>query len=298
MKRIALFALLALLVLNAALLTGALADGDTVTYEGRVTVPKDTEYVDLGKTRVSDFETFYKFLDQLPNLKKVDMFETYMWPSRCHTMTQKYPNIEFGWTIKFADHEVRTDATAFTTLHWRESEPHEGIIGEAVQYCTKLKYLDIGHNWVTDISFVEKLPDLRVLIIASNNVSDISPIASLHKLEWLEIFTNKITDISALAGLDHLQHLNIGNNQIADLSPLYGLKNLKRLWMWRATGRKVTPQEELDKLMEAIPGLEIHAVDDPTLGGWRRTDHYQVIKQINETGQYIPFSDSWPDEDE
>ena len=67
--------------------------------------------------------------------------------------------------------------------------------------------------------------------------------------------------------------------------------------MWRATGKKVTPQEELDKLLEAIPGLEINAVDDPTLGGWRRTEHYQVIKQINETGVYIPFPDSWPDDE-
>lgn len=295
MKRIGILLLAALLL--AGMTPPVVWAEETVTYAGKVTVAKDAEYVDLGKTKVSDFDPFYKFLDQLPNLKKVDMFETYMWPSKCDALTKKYPNIEFGWTIHFADHQVRTDATAFTTLHWRESESHEAIIGEAVKYCKKLKYLDIGHNWVSDLSFLSELTDLRVLIVACNNISDISPIANLKKLEWLEIFSNKITDLSPIAGLTRLQHLNIGNNKISDLSPIYGLKNLKRLWMYKAMGKKVTPQEELDKLLEAIPGLEINSTDDHTLGGWRQTSHYQVMKEMNATGVYLPFEDSWPDDE-
>ena len=42
---------------------------------------------------------------------------------------------------------------------------------------------------------------------------------------------------------------------------------------------------------------EINTESEPTYGGWRLTDHYQVIKEINATGVYIPFSDSWPDDE-
>ena len=47
----------------------------TVTYRG-ITVSTDTEYVDLEKRGVTDWDGFYAFLQQLPNLKKVDMYNT------------------------------------------------------------------------------------------------------------------------------------------------------------------------------------------------------------------------------
>ncbi|MBQ4224266.1 MAG: leucine-rich repeat domain-containing protein, partial [Prevotella sp.] len=44
------------------------------------------------------------------------------------------------------------------------------------RYCTKLKGLDLGHNAITDISFIENMPHLRVLILADNDLTDISPL--------------------------------------------------------------------------------------------------------------------------
>ena len=61
------------LLLLSMLFTPALADEETVTWRS-ITVSKDAEEVDLGKTAVQDWNAFYAFLGQLPNLKKVDMF--------------------------------------------------------------------------------------------------------------------------------------------------------------------------------------------------------------------------------
>ena len=60
-----------------------------------------------------------------------------------------------------------------------------------LKYCTKLKYVDIGHNGFKDLSFVEYLPDLEVLILENDDVSDLSPLVHCQKLEYLDPFTNE-----------------------------------------------------------------------------------------------------------
>lgn len=79
--------------------------------------------------------------------------------------------------------------------------------------CTKVKYLDLGHNEViSDISFVKSMPELEVFIIAMNPVSDLTPLASCPKLEYLELNTTAVADLSPLANATALRHLNISDN--------------------------------------------------------------------------------------
>ena len=55
-----------------------------------MTFDRDAEAIDLGKTVVSDFKKLTAFLDELPNLKKCDMYGTKMkWSSagRCTLAT-------------------------------------------------------------------------------------------------------------------------------------------------------------------------------------------------------------------
>jgi Leucine-rich repeat (LRR) protein len=73
-----------------------------------------------------------------------------------------------------------------------------------LKYLKNLKYLDVGHNAIDDLSFLYDLPELRILIVADNYVTDyitdLTPIASLKHLQYLEVFTNNITDLSPLSG--------------------------------------------------------------------------------------------------
>ena len=44
---------------------------------------------------------------------------------------------------------------------------------QVLKYCTKVKYLDLGHNEVlTDISFAAYMPELEVAIFAINDIDD------------------------------------------------------------------------------------------------------------------------------
>ena len=279
--------IICLLLCLAAAVTFAAAEED----------PASVTYLNPGQKRLSWAEV--KALpERYPNLKKVRMFATPLTGAQADELAEKYPDIEFGWTLKIgADHLVRTDMTAFSTLHGSGSPQHTSKDLRVLRYCKKLEALDIGHNHADDISWLAELPNLRVLIIAINRVSDLTPLAGLKKLEYLEVFSNRVTDLSPLKGLTQLMDLNICYNRITDFSPLYEMTWLKRLWIGRAADRGVpgVPQDVIDTLKKKLPHTQINYRSEPTAGGWREHPHYDTIHEMFAGSFYIPFSDSVPD---
>ena len=273
-----------------------LASGAEVSYGGK-TFSEEETYIDLEDTVVTDFDGFTAFLDQMPNLRQVDMWENRMTAEQCGLLAARYPDMQWGWTmvVRAWDHEhlVRTDYTSWSTLHNNQSAKHSSEDFSVLKYCWDLKALDIGHNKVEDVSFLYDLPDLRVLIIACNQVTDITPIASLKKLEYAELFNNKITDISPLTGLTHLLDLNLGFNRIEDLSPVESLKNLQRLWLYSSQKINLPPsQDAVDAIKAALPEAQVYS-------GNKKHPHYTAIQAMfgedheHPKYDYVPFSDSW-----
>ncbi len=300
MKRIA--ALLTALALMMGLVTGLAADGaETVKFK-KLTVQTDIEELDMGKVTVGsgDFKKFYAFLDQLPNLKKLDMFSTRLSTKQVKTLTERYPDIEIGFTTKVGGMTLRSDATSFSTRHssHKKGARYNSETFTVLRHCKNLMALDIGHNAVDDLSFLYDLPKLRVLILAGNKISDITPIGSLRDLQYLELFQNYVTDISPLAECHELVDLNLCLNKIEDLSPLHGLTKLRRLWVNHYLSRSLkVPLDEaaIAALKEHLPDTEINTdASQPTAGGWRRKgSHYETIVKIfkAKTGHYMPFDD-------
>ena len=289
---------LALCILLLGVLTGcAAAEEETVTYRS-ITVSKNTEEVDLGTLGIMQWGPFYDFLGQLPNLKKVDMFNTVLNLQVYKKLNELFPDVDFGCQFRFGKRRLRTDDTAFSTL-WSEGErkfKYDEI--SMLSWCRNLYALDIGHNPVRKLDFLYDMPELRVLIVAICDVTDITPIASLKHLEYLEIFHNRITDISCLKGLDHLMDLNLVKNRVKDLSPLMEMKSLKRLWIHLADvdNPAMPDAATLKALQEALPDCHIDAESTSTAGGWRKdSPHYKVIQRMFGTKKYEPFEDSDPE---
>jgi len=255
--------------------------------------------IDLDKWRVveSNFEDFTTVLDCMLNLEKVDMYKTDTNLKKkgidIDYLAERYPSIRFGWTLRIGDHAVRTDATAFSTLHSRNKPFHKTGDFVPLKYCMDMLSLDIGHNAVTDISFLEEMPQLKVLIIAVNQITDITPLAALTELEYLEVFNNKVADLTPLTNLTKLKDLNISFNNVEDYSPIHNLSNLERLWLYNSgsTIKKSLPKEQMDAIMAAIPGCYIDDSSYPTSNGWRQHPRYPVIFQTFKQGKYIPFED-------
>ncbi len=306
MKRI-----LFMCALLACLLTAACALSEDVTfrnYYGTVTVDSSTEYVDLGHVKIpnndDDYRVLYKFLGQLPNVKKVDMFNTPIGRKRIDELAKRYPDIEFGWTMMLpcwnelhperTAHYIRTDATAFSTLHNNSCDEHSARDFEILKYCRNLQALDIGHNRVTDLSFLYSLPHLKVLIVACNiELNDITPIGSLKELQYLELFKNDVHDISCLANCTELVDLNLCFNRISDWSALEGLTHLRRLWLFNSNNYSdniPVPKEAVEALRAALPDCRVDDVSYSTLGGWRDHPRYDTIFKMFAGTEYIPFT--------
>ncbi|MBR6027944.1 MAG: leucine-rich repeat domain-containing protein [Clostridia bacterium] len=295
----------ALLLAAVLVLLCGIAMAEKVTYRG-LTFDTSDEVVDIGTMSIgaSQWKEYYAFLEKFPNLKHVVMWKAYTYRVHIDYLTEHWPDVQFDCTLWFGDgHHVRTDQTAFSTLHGTTSAVHNADEISIVKYCKKLKGLDFGHNGVADISFLYELPNLRVLICAINRITDITPIGSLKKLEYLELFTNYVTDLSPLVGLTHLIDLNIGYNLITDLRPLTKMPWLKRVWMYRATDRYtegILPERQQKWLKRKLPNTTFDFGSNPCQGGWRIETgdaHYPVINKMFRGGYYIPFADSYPDDD-
>ncbi len=289
--------IIAMLLLLSLLVTGLVYGEDApqkVSYLGKFTCDADVEYINMDKVRVTDMDAFVAFLRKLPNVKKVDMFNTNIYTKDIDRLAEAFPDIEFGWTMRIGDHWVRTDATAFSTLHNNRSTMHSEKQFKYLKYCKNLVALDIGHNAVRDLSFLYDLPNLKVLILACNiELKDITPVGSLTQLEYLELFKNDINDISCLANCTNLIDLNICFNRIKDWTPLHGLDKLERLWLFNSNNwsdQYPVDKEVVKALKENLPNCHVDSTSYSTLGGWREHDRYYVIFHMFKYGEYIPFS--------
>ncbi|MBQ7455083.1 MAG: hypothetical protein IJS53_01460 [Clostridia bacterium] len=270
---------------------------ETLTFLG-VTVEKDATYLDMGDVFIEDLYAFGDFLRELPALEKVDMFATPVTRPVIDAIVENFPNIEFGWTINIAaDHYIRTDATAFSTLHGN-CGGHSSADFEVLKYCKNLRALDIGHNSVVSLEFLRNLPQLRVLILADNPVYYLTPLEDLKELEYLELFSCNFRDISVLSELPHLMDLNISNNpELYQYNNLLTLTpTLRRLWI--SNIGSIISEGRYYELQGMYPDATIVCWGEPTDNGWREGEHYETIYEIFHTGEYRPFSDSFPFEEE
>lgn len=270
----------------------SIASAETISYQGKFTVDPQAEYIDLGDVQVKKIDKFIDFLRQMPNLKKVDMFATRIYPESMDKLVESFPEVEFGWTMRIGDHWVRTDETAFSTLHGNSSRQHDEDDFRYLKYCKNLQALDIGHNAVKDVSFLYDLPNLKVLILACNQIEDITPVGSLTKLEYLELFKNDIKDISCLANCVNLLDLNICFNHIGDWSSLKALTKLERLWLFNSNNwadDQPVDAQVIEALKEALPNCHIDSTSYSTLGGWRDHKRYYVVFNMFKYSEYIPF---------
>lgn len=203
----------------------------------------------------------------------------------------EFPDIDFHWTIRLDSYLIPDDATAFSTNKGRRDPRYTPKQLDALKYCKNLVALDVGHNNVSDLTFLKQWPGLKILICVDSQrpVKDISPLAELNDLEYVELFMQGITDISPLAGKTKLLDLNLCYNDITDLTPLYSCVNLQRLWI---SNNRHLPQEQIDALQVALPNLVIETkTKKSTEAGWREHPRYFTMRESFETSYYVPFTE-------
>ena len=205
----------------------------------------------------------------MPRLNYLDMDFCGVDDEHMAEIRDALPNATVVWRIWFGGrYTARTDTERILA-----SNPDRG--GEltkentaSLKYCTKVKYLDVGHNLeLDDISFVSYMPDLEVAVLAMNQWTDARPLLSCPKLEYLEMQTGACSDLRPIGQLKNLKHLNICYClALRDISPIYDL-DLDRLWVGCISP---IPEEQVAEYHRRHPLCEINTTAvDPTTEGWR-----------------------------
>ena len=239
----------------------------------------DSEEMNLTHIPMDDQGALVKAVtDCMPKLRYLDMDSCGVDDEHMAEIRDAHPEANVVWRIWFGDtlegragYSVRTDVERILA-----SNP--GIGGEltpentqSLKYCTKVKYLDLGHNsYMKSIDFVRYMPDLEAVVLAMGNWSDVSPLASCPKLRYAELQTTCINDLRPLARLQNLTDLNLCYNfALHDISPLYDMPQLQRVYLGMYTP---VPAEQVAELQRRIPNCEINtSTENPTDGKWRYT---------------------------
>ncbi len=294
MKKLLCVLLLAALLLPAAVF--AEGSGDVIKAYS-MTFDRNATVIDMGKTPIVKIEKFIDFLSQFPNLERVVMWSSTLKRDQIFMLKEAYPDVIVDCVLAIGDHRVRTDVVAFSTMHscYSSKSPHHTTrTFEPLQFCYNLRALDLGHNDITDISFMKDM-DLQVLILADNDVTDISPLAGMKNLQYAELFMNKISDLTPLTNCPLLD-LNICYNAVSDWSPLMEIKTLERLWLSRSARNNPDlrwlnmPEEIVAPLREALPNCVIDSTaSGSTDNNWRKHPRFQLMYAAWRNNAIEPF---------
>lgn len=238
--------------------------------------------VDLTRKRLdgADLDTVIRCFKHIPDMTRLVLCECRIPDENMEIIRDAFPDVKVVWTLYIGYHKCNTDVLAWSTLSYdKEPFPVSSADVEKLKYCTDLIALDLGHQAVTDLSFLYNFPHLRVLILSDNRVSDITPIASLTELRYLEMFMNFNThSFEPLTHLEHLRDLNVCYVKAAtDFEELYKLRDLKRLWMMGCS----FSVDEREALVAQLPeGCKFEYRDSwegSTGAGWRVDPTYDSI---------------------
>lgn len=233
---------------------------------------------------INNIDLLKEYLRCLPRLKRLTAYGTALSREKYEQLLAEFPGVDFHVTLSLHGHLVATDATAFSTLHTPDDAPHKDF--SALAYCKGLRALDLGHNSIEDISFLQELPELRLLVLADNKITDITPLSTLKNLEYLEIFMNRITDISPLAGLEGLLDVNLTRNKIQDMTPLLSCPRLERAWV----SLNPLAEGQQERLTAGLPDcLWNFTAYDCTVDGWREHPRHKIKRRVFEGGAYMPW---------
>ncbi len=248
------------------------------------------------------FEDKGKLAEQIascmPNLKVLDMDSCGVSNKRMAAIRDRFPDVNVVWRVWIGtDYSTRTDEERLMISNpdrGGDLNTPESIAG--LFYCTKVKYLDMGHNYLmTDISFINNMPDLEVLIIAMTAIKDISPLANCPNLNYLEYPTSAAADLSPLSGLTKLRDLNICYNfALRDIRPIMNLE-LDRLYIGCLSP---VPPAQIEEYKRLHPNCIVNTTtEDPTEeswrygdihnnGGWEAAPRYEQLRQEMEYDRF------------
>ena len=268
--------------------------GVAVSWEvilGDQTFNSQTTTVDLTMVEITDLAEVERKMQYLPDLEQVTFgvcgIDNPDWGNSRSKLTASpieneemsayrdrvRENYKVVWTVRLGPSiALATDKDNFMPNHFGVGQLPDSYAYN-LRYCEEMVCLDLGHMTLTDISFVEFMPNLKYFILAWTEVQYIEPIRTCKNLIYLELDWSCIRDISPLVDCTALEDLNLGCTY-CDITPLTQMPWLKNVYMIRRHSAGVVGT--------ALPDTRVVTSSDPdaaTVGyGWRRLPNYYAMR--------------------
>ena len=248
---------------------------------------KESEYIDISGTDISNVD-IDMIISRMPNLKRLVTVNCGLDNDGYAALQDRHPDIKIVWEIVLSHWTIRTDVVAFSTFKTTAEEFYmNNEEAYYLKYCNELVALDLGHNYVSDLSFLEYMPELKILILVDNvkekdgetlrHLTDLSELRYVPKLRYLEIFANNVSDTSFLQYLPELEDLNISYNSMSSIEYMKNMPNIKKLWMEHTyiSGAGV------NTLRQLYPNARIVSSGEGSIDqGWRSGERYRAMRRM------------------
>ncbi|MBR3524961.1 MAG: hypothetical protein IKO11_03855 [Lachnospiraceae bacterium] len=254
-------------------------EGNTVLL-GERRIPLKAVKLNLSGMNLNPYNMDELF-SRMPNLKRVEMIGCGLSNDAYAQLQDNHPGIRMIWEIRYATRVLRTDAVGWSTfrgMHGPMDLPMSDADTKYLKYCRDLICVDLGHNYIRDISFVQYMPNLQIFIAVDNGgLWDLSVLKYCPKLRYIEIFVNRVSDLSVFRYLHQLEDVNISYNPIRSNEYLKDLPHLQKLWL-EAT---LIPGDQVQELRSIYPGIPIVNVGSGSVDqGWRSGSHYIGMRDL------------------
>lgn len=241
------------------------------------------EFIDLSKVQLENTDELEAALPCFYNLTKVDMISCGLSNPDMEALNLRHPETSFVWKVNVSGVNVRTDIKYF--MPYKHNLSKIGDLSN-LRYCTEIEVLDFGHKCISDVSYIEYMPNLRFLLLLECN-PDMNIIGNCTSLEYLELCDSPVTDFWPLTNLTNLKDLNLSYTpmnltthkfgKFGDITPLLQMTWLDRLWM--AFSR--IGDDGRATMYEALPNTELLFLStSSTDRGWRYSPRYYEMRDI------------------
>ncbi len=245
-----------------------------ITVLGAVAEVYTTE-LDFSGVPMTATEELEAAVAYLPSLEKVLMLDCGLSNEEMHALNQRHENVLFVWNVVLNNLiTLRSDATTFAPVVFGLHVWDEDLVN--LKYCTELVVIDLGHMEITKCDFLAEMTKLEYLILVDTYITDISPVSNLKNLKFLEIFMSPVMDYTPLLGCTALEDLNICYTR-GNPKTLEQMTWLKRLWVQRGG----MSNEQYASLIAALPNTQVvMPFYGSTSDGWRQGYLYYEMRDL------------------
>lgn len=241
-----------------------------------VTVSSQDTQIDLSRIPMETPDEVENALKYFNRLEKVILCNCGLSNEEMDALGQRNPDVRFVWTVSLGRSiRLRTDATYFMPYQFDTKVSDRDLVN--LKYCVDLECMDLGHNPVSDASFLAYMPKMKYLLLADTSISDISGCANMPELIYAELFMTKVTDFSPLLNCKKLEDLNICYTTPNGIEDLRQMTWLKRLWL---KGYHLTKDQQ-QTLRESLTGTQVvYGRGSSTGDGWRESQNYFDMRDL------------------